>query len=130
MVRRLYHNINQAYRTGDLAQLIEKVCHPDVVLKPSGMFPESAEYSGYDGIAQFTRNQTEALEEMWVEPAEFVDAGDRVVVPLRFGGRARHSGIETAFAVVHVWTIREGRASRLDMYESRAEALKAVGLQE
>jgi len=130
MVRRMYDSLNEAYHTGEYSQVIEDVCHPDVVLKTSGMFPESGEYTGYDGLAEFARNQAEALDEMWVEPTEFLDADGRVVVPLRFGGKARHSGIETAFAVVHVWTIREGRASRLDMYRSRAEALKAVGLEE
>jgi ketosteroid isomerase-like protein len=129
MVRRLYDSLDQAYQTGEYSQVIEDVCHPDVVLKTSGMFPESGEYTGYDGLAEFARNQAEALDEMWVEPTEFVDADSRVVVPLRFGGKARHSGIETAFAVVHVWTIGEGRVSGLDMYRDRAEALKAVGLE-
>jgi ketosteroid isomerase-like protein len=94
------------------------------------MFPESGEYRGYDGLRQFTMNQAEAFEQMSVQPAEFVDAGDRVVVPVRFGGKARHTGIETTFSVVHVWTIRDGKVSGLDMYQSREDALQAVGLSE
>jgi len=29
-----------------------------------------------------------------------------------------------------VWTFRDGKIARLDIYEDRAEALKAVGLEE
>ena len=94
------------------------------------MFPETGEYHGYAGLREFTTNQAEAFEQMWVQPAEFIDAEDRVVVPLRFGGKARHTGIEAAFSVVHVWTIRDRRVSRLDMYRGREEALQAVGLEE
>jgi ketosteroid isomerase-like protein len=50
------------------------------------------------------------------------------VVPLRFGGTARHTGIDATFSVVHVLTIRDHKIARLDMYQSRDEALKAVGL--
>jgi ketosteroid isomerase-like protein len=52
------------------------------------------------------------------------------VVPIRFGGRARYTGLEVAFEVVHVWTARDGKWTRLDMYVSKAEALEAVGLGE
>jgi ketosteroid isomerase-like protein len=128
IVQRIYENLKDAYKTGDYMQPIEDFCHPDVVLKTSGMFPETGDYSGYAGLRAFTANQAEALEQMWAKPAEFIDAEDRVVVPLRFGGKARHTGIEAAFSVVHVWSIRGRRASRLDMYRGREEALKAVGL--
>jgi len=67
---------------------------------------------------------------MSLEPEEFIDAGDRVVVPLQFGGEARFTGLEVKFAVVHVATIRDRKLARLDIYMSRAEALQAAGLQE
>jgi ketosteroid isomerase-like protein len=130
LVQGFYENLKDAYKTDDYTQLIEDFCHPDVVLKTSGMFPETGDYTGYEGLRAFTANQAEALEQMWVQPAEFIDAENRVVVPLRFGGKARHTGIDAAFSVVHVWTIRDRRVSRLDMYRGREEALKAVGLEE
>src|SRR3989440_1843019 len=57
-----------------------------------GMFPETGEYHGYAGLREFTSNQAEAFEQMSVQPAEFVDAGDQIVVPVRFGGTARAEG--------------------------------------
>jgi ketosteroid isomerase-like protein len=130
IVKRTYDAVNDAYGTGDYSEPVEEFCHADVVLRTSGMFPETGEYRGYEGLQEFTSNQADAFEEMPVQPAEFIDVGDRVVVPVRFGGTARHSGIETTFSVVHVWTIRDRKISRLDMYRSREDALKAVGLEE
>jgi uncharacterized protein len=130
IVKQTYDRINHAYETGDYLRPIEEVCHPDVVLRTSGMFPESGEYLGYVGLREFTTSQAEAFEQMSVQGAEFIDAGDRIVVPVRFGGKARHTGIETTFSVTHVWTIRDGKIARLDMYKTREDGLKAVGLTE
>ena len=69
----------------------------------------------------------EAFREMWIEPEEFIDAGDKLVVPVRFGGQARHTGIELEFTFVHVWTMRDGKSIRMDVFETRREALEAVG---
>jgi ketosteroid isomerase-like protein len=93
------------------------------------MFPESGNYTGYEGLRAFITNQAEAFETMAVQSAEFIDVGERVAALVRFGGKARHTGIEATFFVVHVWTFRDRRVARLDMYRSREEALKAVGLE-
>jgi ketosteroid isomerase-like protein len=65
-----------------------------------------------------------------VAGATLIEAGDKVVVPLRFGGRAAHTGLPTYFDVVHVCRTREGKLTRVDVYASQSEALKAVGLEE
>ncbi len=127
-VRACYEAINEAYRTGEYAGAFEAYCHPDVILRTSGMFPESGDYCGYHGLQEFASNQADAFEQISVRPTEFIDAGARVVVPVEFGGAAMYTGITAVFSVVHVWTRRELRISRLDMYQRRAEALVAVGL--
>jgi ketosteroid isomerase-like protein len=52
------------------------------------------------------------------------------VVPVRFGGRARHSGIEVEFSFTHVLTFQAGKLARLDIYSTFPQALEAVGLRE
>jgi ketosteroid isomerase-like protein len=85
---------------------------------------------GREGMLRFLQTQAEAFELFVVEPLEFIDAGDRVVVPVRFGGRARHTGLEIDFSAVHVLTLRDRTLLRIDIYGSKPEALEAVGLQE
>jgi hypothetical protein len=47
-------------------------------------------------------------------------------VPIRFGGKARYTGMDVAFAVVHVATVCTGKVTRLDIFWDRADALEAV----
>jgi uncharacterized protein len=131
LVRRGYAALNQNFQSGELDfSLIEKLWTQDCVLVPSGLLPESREMQGHAGIAQFATAQMEAFEQMWVEPLEFIEAGDRVVVPVRFGGKARHTGIEVEFSVVHVFTVRNGKLARLDMHADKPKAFEAAGLTE
>ena len=130
LARRGYVALNDAYKTGDFQSAIQEFCDPEIVLMPSGILPESSEMHGHEGLLRFAALQTEVFEEFWVEPQEFIDAGDRVVVPVRFGGLAQHTGLEVVFDVVHVCTARDGKWTRIDMYVTKADALEAVGLRE
>ena len=128
LVKRGYAALNEAVKTGDFLPAIQEFCDPEIVLKPSGILPDSGEMRGHQGMLRFITVQTEAFEEFSVEPQEFIEAGDFVVVPIRFGGRARYTGLDVAFEVVHVCTARDSKWTRVDMYLSKAEALNAVGL--
>jgi ketosteroid isomerase-like protein len=64
-----------------------------------------------------------------VEPQEFIDAGDRVVVLLREYQRGMKSGIELSVDTAMIADLRHGRIVRIQGYMDQAEALKAVGLE-
>ena len=60
-----------------------------------------------------------------------MDAGnDRVVVLVRDHGRLRGSNSEVENVGASVWTLREGKIARIEFHTNRAQALKAVGLEE
>ena len=112
----------------------EAILTSDVVVRApeDSNFPDTGtgEWHGHEGFMQFAAGQTEGFREMSIAPQEFIDAGDKVMVPMQFGGRARHTGIEVRFAFVHVLTIRDGKVARLDVYVNKAQALEAAGLSE
>ena len=128
------HQANESGDFGEFAAATEELIYPEFVLRTpeDSPFPEAGtgEWRGRGGFLRFVAGQAESFEAMSLEPEEFIDAGDKVVVPLRFGGRARYTGIEVKFAVVHVATLREGKLARLDIFMDRAEALEAAGLSE
>jgi ketosteroid isomerase-like protein len=80
------------------------------------------------------RQDYESVEKTWdehqIEPQEFIDAGDRVVVFLREYQRGKRSGIELTIDTAVVVDLLDGRIVRIQGYMDRAEALKAVGLSE
>lgn len=129
--RRAYAALNDVYRSGDVDDFLpiaEEMWDPDIALNlPGGVLGGGETWRGYDGMLRFIAHQMEAFREMWVEPQEFIDAGDKLVVPVRFGGQARHTGIELEFTSVHVLTMRDGKAIRMDAFETRQEALEAAG---
>jgi ketosteroid isomerase-like protein len=133
--KRGYAAWNAAYRSGhvdDLRPILEELWDPEVVFQPAGALPDSAArpHRGWDGLLHFTANQMEAFSEMWMEPLEFIEAGDLLIVPYRFGGQARHTGIEVEFSFVHVFHFRDGKVVRCDVLKTKAEALEAAGLSE
>ena len=112
----------------ELRPLLEESWDPDVVLQPAGVLPDSEQrpHRGYDAFLNFIANQIEAFSDIWMRPEEFIEVGDRLVVPFRMGGHARHTGIEVEFAFAHVFTIRDEKVVRVDVFESKAAALEAV----
>ncbi|HYY84620.1 MAG TPA: nuclear transport factor 2 family protein [Beijerinckiaceae bacterium] len=85
---------------------------------------------GPDGFLQGSQDALDAFEDYRVEPQEFIEAGDAVVVPVRISGRGKASGAMLEIRLVHLWVLRNGRAIRNEIYRTTAEALKAVGRSE
>ena len=71
----------------------------------------------------------ETWESAWLEPHEFIEAGDLVVVPGTQHVKGR-GGIEVVARGAFVWTIRNGAIERMVMYQEKEDALEAVGLSE
>ena len=134
LARRGYAALNAAYKRGEVNDLLpfaEELWDPDIVLRGTGtVLSGGEEWHGHGGVLRFTASQMEAFQQMSLEPLEFIDAGDQLVVPVQFGGRAGHTGIEIEFRATHVFTIHDGKVTRMDIYESKAAALEAVGLRE
>ena len=85
------------------------------------------------GLRETTRNMREFLdvyEHLTARAERIVDAGDVVVAVVSWHGSGKASGVE--FAVRHgsVWTISDGKVTRIENYRDPAEALEAAGLSE
>ena len=92
--------------------------------------PDSSDYRGYAGLAQWQEDWSAAWDDWRWEADRFIDAGDRVVGVLRVRAKGRGSGVDVKRVDGAVWTLRDGKCIGLDYYGSKAEALKAVGLEE
>jgi ketosteroid isomerase-like protein len=104
---------------------------PDVVWDMSRVqLPDGDSYTGRSEFRSFVEAWEEGFASEHMEAQEIVDAGERVVVMVHHRGRGKSSGIETEQKFAMVWTLRDGRAARMDVYPTRAEALEAVGLRE
>jgi len=84
---------------------------------------------GLDQVRSLLAEFAGHWEAVWIELHEFIEAGDRLVVPQTTHGEGR-DGIEVVSRPTLVWTIRDGAIERVCMYQERQDALEAVGLSE
>jgi ketosteroid isomerase-like protein len=88
-------------------------------------------YVGIEGLGRMAAEMDEVWEAFRLEPIDFIDAGDRVVVIGRLVGKGKASGAEVGQPIAGVWSVRDGRIVRIEVgYTDRREALAAAGLSE
>jgi ketosteroid isomerase-like protein len=90
--------------------------------------PDQGEYRGHAGYGRWLEDWGAAWAEWSIELEEFIDAGDSVVAIVRMNAKGRGSGVEVKRQDALVYKLRNGKIVRCDYYNSRAQALEAVGL--
>jgi ketosteroid isomerase-like protein len=83
----------------------------------------------FDQMRRFFAEFAESWESVRIEPHDFIEASEYVVVPWTMHARGR-DGIDVQTRVTWVWTIRDGAIVRASMYQERQDALEAVGMSE
>jgi ketosteroid isomerase-like protein len=91
-------------------------------------WPERQTYEGSDGRREFLASWADAWEDWEINVEELLEAGDKVVAILRRRGRAKSTGLPVDMDFGQVWTIRDGKQLRMQLYASPEEALEAAGL--
>ena len=118
--------VYEAYNHGDWTGALSGM-HPDIEWKT---IRSGGPYRGHDEVRRFLEDMREPFEEVMVEPDEWFDYGDRIVVFLRIRARPRGSEAVAENRVGHLWTMRDGKAIRCETFPRREEALEAAGLSE
>ncbi|MDX6583769.1 MAG: hypothetical protein QOI10_2953, partial [Solirubrobacterales bacterium] len=77
-------------------------------------------------VEAFDAEVDEAWDEHRIEPQQFIDADDRVVVLHREYQRSK-SGVELVVDTASIHDVRDGRIVRMQGYMNPAEALASAG---
>jgi ketosteroid isomerase-like protein len=111
-------------------ELVERITAPEFVWDMSTFhgWPERQTYEGPEGTREFLTDWVGAWEDWRLEVRELIDAGDDVVAILHQSGRSNTTGLEVDMDFAQVWTIEDGKQTRMRMYADPDEALRAVGL--
>jgi ketosteroid isomerase-like protein len=100
---------------------------PDVEWEARSDLPDAEIYTGHDGVRALFARFRDVMDEMWFQPEEFILAGEQVVVPLRWGGRGRGSGVPFEEREAWAFTVRDGAITRVKEYATAQAALEAAG---
>jgi ketosteroid isomerase-like protein len=119
IVRRGY----KAFEEGGVEGILEFL-DPGIEWHMSAVFTHTPRvFWGHDGVREVFRFSEQWIDGLGADPHEFIDAGDRVIVPVRMHGRLRDGGEPVAYELVQVWLGRNGKAVRLVTYPDREAAI-------
>ncbi len=115
----------EAYNRGDYAAGSEWLA-PDVIWEIGQELPAN----GPAAVREMWKRWDSEWQELETFAEEFIDAGDHVVMAVRYRGRGRGSGVEVTDRLFEVHTFRDGHCVRKVDFRERSEALEAAGLRE
>ena len=135
VVRRAFEIFN-CYRETDLSRAerdkafdaFAEFATADFVYVEPSEWPGAGVHEGLDRYRQVLEGFFEALSQMTAEIEEIFDADDQVVVFVRWRARGTSSGAEWEMEPGQVFTLRDGKIARQEVYLNRAEALEVAGL--
>ena len=119
----------EAFNRGDW-DAAARFAHPEFELKTADRIVNPGTYRGPEEVRRFFEDLLEPFEQVVIEPEEFFERGDQIVVFLLTRFRPTGSSAVVENRIGHLWTMREGKATRLELFPRREDALDAVGLSE
>jgi ketosteroid isomerase-like protein len=101
--------------------------HPEFeATTPPDLASEPDTYRGHDGVRRWFDSFYEVMDDIRWDAHEFHNAGDRVVVEFTLRARGKTSGLDFGQDAVMVWSFRDGKASRIELFQTLEEALAAA----
>jgi ketosteroid isomerase-like protein len=88
---------------------------------------EGTVYRGHEGVRQFLSDMDEDWETFRIEPLEFHDRRERVVVIGRVNAVGRGSGLQVDSIAGFVHELEQGRIRSVTSHSDAETALEAVG---
>jgi ketosteroid isomerase-like protein len=107
---------------------VTALAHSDVELRPLLANIEGEVYRGHEGIRRWFSQFTDTFEDFTIELGELEDLDDHVLVAGRIHARGKGSGTPIDQPSVWVITMRDGKATRIQIFNDKTTALKAAGL--
>jgi uncharacterized protein len=117
----------EAFNRGDVEAVLA-FFDPEIEFDVLEDSPIAQKFHGHEGFRALLALNSEMFSGYRNEPEEIVEVSeDEIVVVVRSGARGRISGIEVEGRLAHLWTIRDGRATRFKSFPTREAALRAAG---
>jgi ketosteroid isomerase-like protein len=131
IVEQLYERIIATGKMEDpaTARLVPEFFDPEVHLRQmSGFVDTTGDFYGYEGIVDSTRELVRSFSNLGFVPEEIRAAGDQVAAVALATGTGRRSGAAFEKRVGHLFSLREGRVVRWEVFDDPADAFRAAGL--
>jgi ketosteroid isomerase-like protein len=116
----------EAFNEGGIEGILPFI-HPEFeATTPPNLASEPDTYHGHDGIRRWFDSFDEVMEQIRWDAHDFQAVEDRVVVEFTLRARGKTSGLDFGQDAVMVWWLRDGKAIRLELFETMDEAVAAA----
>ena len=118
-----------AITSGDRDAALD-VCHPEIEFE-SMLGISGRTYRGHDGIREYFADIESAWDRWKVDVERTVEGPDgRVAIVMTMHARGQGSGLTLAERTAHIWTLKDGRLVRNQLYRDPELALRDLGIQD
>jgi ketosteroid isomerase-like protein len=123
--RAVLERILELTNAGDPFAALE--CYqPDAAWITRASYLSPAIHRGHDEIRAFWQEYLDAVELTRWDATDLEERGDKLYVAMRWRGRGRHSGAPIEQVLQMVFTFREGKVERVQAFDDREAALRAL----
>lgn len=124
-VHRAYEALNQ----GDIESALAEASDDFEMDWSNSIGPAKGVYRGRDEVQAMWASYLDAFEDVQWEAEEFEAIGEAtVVVATRFRARGRGSGVKVDATGAQLWRFTDGVAVKVELHQSKGDALEAVNL--
>jgi ketosteroid isomerase-like protein len=130
-VRQVYARVLARGRMEDPAtsEILPELFDPEVHLRQmSALAGTAGDFHGYAGVVESGRETIRPFAELEFVPEEMQAVGDQVATVALVRGIGRGSGAPFEGRVGHLFTLRDGRVVRFEVFDDPAQAFNAAGL--
>jgi ketosteroid isomerase-like protein len=100
---------------------------PEIEIFIDPALAEPGTYRGHEGLRDSGREWLEAWQEFHVEPTDFIEVGESiVVVPNHQVATGRGSGVRVEGVIAYLIEFREGKCTRFHAYADTDRALQVA----
>lgn len=116
-----------AFNRGDIDSAVQFL-DPEVEWTEPLEFPGGGTYRGIDGARRYLAQSRAGAAQVISEPEEFIPAGNRIVVFVQARVLPKNSNTWQEISLADVYTIHNGRVTKMRAFASREDALRWVGV--
>jgi uncharacterized protein len=116
-----------AFGRGDMPAILEMLADDIewVDPGPAGVLPTAGTHRGKDAVMAWFGTLGGNVDFEVFEPREFIAQGDKVVALIHAEATIRNTGKKMVQDEAHVWTFRDGKVARIQLYLDTAAMVAA-----
>jgi ketosteroid isomerase-like protein len=129
VVRRIYEAVARRDEVSPFEVYAEDIVWDASRARTAGLLNRPV-YEGHEGVRHFWREMLSVFGEVDLEIEDLIDAGDQVLAVIREREVGRASGVPVENTHLALWTLADGKVTRMRIFDDREQALEAAGLRE